>query len=252
MQQRNKYEPDFIIIGAMKSATSAIYEYLMQHPSVARRMPKELHFFTLNYEKGLDWYRSQFKLRQNNPAANHLLMGEASPSYFPSQVAPRLIYQAFPQVKIILSLRNPGDRAISHYYHQFNRVKDETRSLEAAFSAQEIADLEQRPYTKTSSYIQLGKYLHQIQNWFNVFPREQILILNYHDLSVNADTFLRQIFEFLGLPNFSVDNIDKIYANQYPAVSYEIKQRLDSYFQPYNQELSQQLGINFQKISTVQ
>ena len=108
-----------------------------------------------------------------------------------------------------------------------------------------------RPYTKTSSYIQLGKYLHQIQNWLNVFPREQVLILNYDDLSANSAAFLCQIFEFLELSNYSVDNIDKIYANQYPAVPYEIKQRLDSYFQSYNQELSQQLGINFQQISTV-
>ena len=115
----------------------------------------------------------------------------------------------------------------------------------------EIADLEQRPYTKTSSYIQLGKYLHQIQHWLNVFPREQILILNYDDLSSNPDAFLRQLFEFLELPNYSVDHSDKIYANQYPAVPGDIKQRLDSYFQPYNQELSQKLGINFHQISAV-
>lgn len=235
--------PDFIIIGAMKSATSAIYEYLMQHPLVARRMPKELHFFTLNYEKGLDWYISQFQEVKQQPKNQDLLIGEASPSYFPSQVAPSLIYQSCPGVKIILSLRNPTERAISHYYHQVHRVKDETRSIDLAFSCQEIADLEKKPYTKTSSYIQLGKYLNQVQHWLNIFPREQILVLNYHDLENSPDTFIQQVFEFLNLPECSI-KIDKIYANQYPPVSIEIKERLNNYFVPYNKQLLESLGIN--------
>ena len=83
------------------------------------------------------------------------------------------------------------------------------------------------------------------------FVKAQILILNYDDLSANPDTFLHQIFEFLELPNYSVANIDKIYANEYPVVPDEIKQRLDSYFQPYNQELSHKLGLDFHQISVV-
>ena len=240
-----EYKPDFIIIGAMKSATSAIYEYLMTHPLVAKRMPKELHFFTLNYDKGFDWYSQQFKPKQHHLSTTKLLIGEASPSYFPSDIAPNRIAQLLPEVKLILSLRNPSDRAISHYYHQFNRVKDETRFIEEVFSVQEIASLQERPYTKTSSYIQLGKYLPQIQRWLNVFPREQILILNYHDLEINPQAFINCIFNFLGLPIYSIKSMDKIYANQYPNVSREIKQRLDNYFYPYNQKLNSALGINF-------
>ena len=244
MSNTLEYKPDFIIIGAMKSATSAIYEYLMTHPLVARRMPKELHFFTLNYDKGFDWYAQQFKPKQHNLSATKQLIGEASPSYFPSGIAPNLIAQLLPEVKLILSLRNPRDRAISHYYHQFNRVKDETRAIESVFSVQEIADLQKRPYTNTSSYIQLGKYLPQIQRWLDVFPKEQILILNYHNLEINSQSFVDQIFNFLDLPAYSIESMDKIYANQYPRVSWEIKQRLDNYFFPYNQELNSALGIN--------
>ncbi len=111
MQIIEHRKPDFIIIGAMKAATSAIYEYLMQHPSVTHRLPKELHFFTLNYDKGLDWYLSQFESSQGNNGNRDLLIGEASPSYLTSKETPKLIYQLFPDVKIIISLRNPTDRA---------------------------------------------------------------------------------------------------------------------------------------------
>lgn len=237
----SNYCPDFIIIGAMKSATSAIYEYLMQHPLVARRMPKELHFFTLNYDKGLEWYSSQFAQGKKQK----LLVGEASPGYFPSATAPNLIYQLFPDVKIILSLRNPSDRAISHYYHQFNRVKDEIRAIETAFSPQEIANVNLPPYSQTSSYIQLGKYLHQLQKWLNIFPRKQVLILNYHDLEISTNAVMDQVFDFLNLPEYSLQNPHKIYANQYPKVSLDIKSRLNQYFVPYNQELNDFIGINF-------
>lgn len=247
MSAISQHQPDFIIIGAMKSATSAIYEYLMQHPLVRRRMPKELHYFTLNYDRGSDWYLSQFVPKNSNHQDKKILIGEASPSYFPSPVAPERIYQLLPKVKIILSLRNPSDRAISHYYHQVNRVKDETRSLELAFSEQEIADLEQRPYTKTSSYIQLGKYLHQVKRWLDIFPREQVLILNYHDLESNPTIFISQIFDFLTLPQYAIDKIDRIYANQYPDVPREIKQRLDCFFAPHNQELNNFLDINLDR-----
>lgn len=221
-------QPDFIIIGAMKAATSAIYEYLMQHPAVAHRLPKELHFFTLNYDKGWDWYLSQFESAKGNN--RDLLIGEASPSYLSSPKAPKLIHKLLPDVKIIVSLRNPADRAISHYYHQFNRVGDETRPIEIAFSQQEIDNLDRPPRSKTSSYIQLGKYAHQIKNWLAVFPKEQILILDYHDLETKPRRFVREIFQFLNLAEYPLNNIQKIYGNQYPPVPSEIRIRLERHF----------------------
>ena len=202
-------KPDFIIIGAMKAATSAIYEYLMQHPSVVYRLPKELHFFTLNYDQGLDWYLAQFQSFPDQHLGQNLLIGEASPSYLTSKEAPRLIKAILPEVKIIVSLRNPTERAISHYYHQLNRVRDETRPIELAFSQKEIDNLAQPPHSKTSSYIHLSRYAHQIQNWLAVFPRNQILMLNYHDLEVKPHGFIQEIFSFLNLEEYTIDNIKK-------------------------------------------
>lgn len=243
MQIVESNKPDFIIIGAMKAATSAIYEYIMQHPRVVYRLPKELHFFTLNYEKGLDWYLSQFEFAAIEDSQGKLLVGEASPSYLTSREAPDLIYRFFPEVKIIVSLRNPTDRAISQYYHQLNRVKDEHRPIEEAFSDREIANLTQEPHSKTHSYLQLGKYARQLKKWLEVFPAEQILILNYHDLETRPNYFVTQIFNFLDLEDYQIPAIKKIYSNQYPSVSAEIKARLDRYFEPEARELENSIGM---------
>ena len=224
-QEVENHGPDFIIIGAMKSATSAIYEYLMQHPQVKRRLPKELHFFTLDYEKGLDWYLSQFTYDTEDTIGQKLLIGEASPSYLPSQKAPGRIYKFFPNVKLIISLRNPTDRAISHYYHQRNRVKDEKRPIELAFSPQEIADSAKKPYSKTKSYLNPGKYATQIKNWFDIFPRNQILILDYENLEKKPDLFTKRIFNFLDIQDYLISDRKKIYSNIYPETSLAIKKK---------------------------
>lgn len=236
-QEVENHGPDFIIIGAMKSATSAIYQYLMQHPQVKRRLPKELHFFTLQYNKGLDWYLSQFIYDKEDTIRQKLLIGEASPSYLPSQKAPARIYKFFPNVKLIISLRNPTDRAISHYYHQRNRVKDESRPIELAFSSQEIADLAKKPYSKTKRYLEQGKYAIQIKNWFDVFPSNQILILDYQNLEKKPDKCIKRIFDFLDIQDYLISNKKKIYSNIYPETPLAIKERLDDFFLPYNKQL---------------
>ncbi|MGB6169510.1 MAG: sulfotransferase domain-containing protein, partial [Geitlerinemataceae cyanobacterium] len=198
-----KLGPDFIIIGAMKAATSAIYDYLSHHPRVLRRYPKELHFFTLHFHQGLDWYLSQFSPIRTNQKGQPLLTGEASPTYLVDAEAPKRIHSLFPKAKFIVSLRNPTDRAISHYYHQVKRVQNEKRSLEEAFSETELANLQEKPFSATRHYIQNGLYAQHLKNWFEVFPREKILVLNYHDLETNPDRFVAEVFEFLNLQDYS-------------------------------------------------
>jgi Sulfotransferase domain len=238
--------PDFIIIGAMKAATSAIYDYLSHHPRVLRRYPKELHFFTLHFQQGLDWYLSQFSPIRTNPKGQLLLTGEASPTYLVDQEAPKRIHSFFPNAKFIVSLRNPTDRAISHYHHQVKRVKNEYRSLEEAFSETELASLTEKPFSATRHYIQNGLYAQHLKNWFNVFPREQILVLNYHDLETNPDGFVKEVFEFLNLQDYLLTNIEKVYANQYSAPDQNVKKRLDDYFKTHNEDLENLCQIKFE------
>ena len=129
MESYNNFDteaiPNFIITGAMKADTSAFYEYLIQHPDVTKRYPTDLNFFSRNSEfsKGLPQYFSYFseKLEQND--SSKALIGEASSEYLFSKAAPRRIYEAFPNIKIIILLRNPVDRSIADFYHHLTRVK---------------------------------------------------------------------------------------------------------------------------------
>ena len=254
-------EPDFMVIGAMKAATSAIYGYLQQHPRVLRRQPKELHFFSYHFDKGMSWYLSNFAAKKEASSNQKWLIGEASPSYLNVREVPSLVKESFPNIKIIVSLRNPTERAISQYYHQVKRVGDETRTLEEAFSESEIAKareilpsiehdkrklhLHKTKNGNTALYLLLGKYASQLRNWLEFFPREQILILNYHDLETQPDCFVEKLFTFLDLQDHLPSKIEKIYANRYQPAPKLVRQRLDNYYRPYNQELEKFLQRDF-------
>ena len=240
-----KLGPDFLIIGAMKAATSAIYDYLSHHPRVIRRYPKELHFFTLYFDRGLDWYLSQFSPVRENPQGKPLLTGEASPTYLVDPEAPARVRKFFPNTKIIASLRNPTDRAISQYYHQVKRVQNEKRSIERAFSEAELAKIGKKPVSSTEHYIRNGLYAQYLKNWFEVFPAEQILVLDYHELDTDPDGFVEKVFGFLGLQDFLLRDVQPVFAGNNPPPPPEVKQRLDEYFQPYNEELEILTQINF-------
>ena len=237
--------PDFIIIGAMKAATSAIYNYICQHPRVISRYPKELHYFTINFDKGLDWYLSQFAPERKNNWGQRLLTGEASPTYLDRPHAPTRLLNLFPEAKVIVSLRNPTERAISHYYHQVKRIKNEHRSLEQTFSPRELEKSEEIPLTRTYNYLNHGKYIFHLRNWLEIFPRKQILILDYHQLDHNPGVFIYKLFTFLDLEDWKPSQVEKIYGNQYGETPLLIKERLNDYFQPYNQELEELLQLKF-------
>lgn len=117
--------PDFIIIGVQKGGTTSLYSYLTQHPQIAPATQKEIHYFDFNFDKSTDWYCSHFS---TSSEGEYLLAGEASPYYIFHPQVPQRIYDLFPQVKIIALLRNPVERAISHYYY-YIKIQYESLSL---------------------------------------------------------------------------------------------------------------------------
>ena len=131
-------QPNFIIIGAGKSGTSSLYEYICSHPQVISSLKKELRFFNYkpNFDRGINWYLSHFP---PVPKGKNLITGEATPGYFGSNVQVP-IYNSFPNIKLIAILRNPVDRAFSQYNH-WVRNGIERRSFQEAVTA-EIEKLE--------------------------------------------------------------------------------------------------------------
>ena len=179
--------PDFLIIGAQKGGTTSALHYLSQHPQIEVAPQKEVHYFDLNYSQGLSWYQQQFP----NPNPD-ILRGEASPYYILHPDVPRRVAADFPHIKLIALLRNPVERAISHYHHAIKEGL-ETLPLEDAIAqepirlAGEAQKLQDDPNYHSyayqhHSYLIRGEYLNQLQRWWAHFPKQQLLILHSDDL----------------------------------------------------------------------
>lgn len=125
--------PDFIIIGAQKGGTSSLFSYLKQHSQLQLPDKKEIHFFDNDYQKGVNWYRSHFPMK----IFDNIKTGEATPYYLFHPHAPQRIFQHCPKVKLIVMLRNPTDRAYSHYMMQNKRKIDPLPTFEEAIDAEE-------------------------------------------------------------------------------------------------------------------
>src|SRR4051812_46716716 len=121
--------PDFIIIGVQKGGTSSLFEYLKQHPNIKTSVVKEVHYYDSDYKKGMKWYRSFFPLNEKN---KKIIYGEASPYYFFHPLVPERIYKDNPNIKLILLLRDPVDRAYSHYQMERRKGREKLKSFEEA------------------------------------------------------------------------------------------------------------------------
>lgn len=253
--------PDFIIIGAQKSGTTSLYQYLGQHPYVAPSLEKEVHFFDANFGQGLNWYRAHFasifyKYYVNNLRGHELITGEASPYYVFYPHAPRRIFETLPQVKLIVLLRNPVDRAYSHYFHQVRRGR-ETLTFEEALKAEPerlsgeveriLADEHYLSYNHVHfSYLARGIYVDQLEAWFKFFPREQMLILSSEDFFAQPSTTYRQVLEFLGLPAWKLPEYRRRNVGHYrDRIDPATRKYLVQFFAPHNQRLFDLLGVRF-------
>jgi len=183
--------PNFLVIGAPRSGTSWIHQNLRQHPQVFIPKTKELHYFDRHYERSIEYYESLFMDWAGQEAVGELTPGYLSGVYSPNRNIPELIRRHLPNVKLIAVLRNPVERAYSHYWHN---VSQDARNLGLSFEDK----LQQRP-----QILQEGFYFEHLARYLSLFPRRQMLILLYDDLTEDPFSFLRQIYEFLGVdPHF--------------------------------------------------
>lgn len=252
--------PNFIIIGAQKAGTTSLYKYLIQHPFVKSPITKELHFFDTNFGRGLNWYRSQFPLLFNLPnTSNHhnFITGEASPAYIFHPYSAKRIAATIPNVKLILLLRNPVDRAYSQYNMQKARGRETLSFAEAIEKEEErlkgeLEKILEHEYTTyysynyfAYSYLSRGIYINQIKDWVNLFPKEQLLILKSEDLFSNTNTVFEQVVNFLNLPQFELPDFKKYNAISYVELDGNIRKDLINYFHPHNEALYEYLGRDF-------
>jgi len=249
--------PDFIIIGAQKGGTTSLYYYLAGHPNIVPALKKELRFFDLNLQKGLAWYRAQFPVWRWD-----CITGEASPDYLFHPHVPARIAGLLPHVKLIVLLRNPVDRAFSHYHHQVRRGR-ETLSFEDALAceAERIREEGERVAANGAyysynhehfSYLARGRYVDYLQTWLSIFPREQMLILKSEDLYSDPAAIIKQTLQFLKLPDAGREGQKNEYKryNKTPSAFRDqmdsaLREQLMAYYESHNARLYELLGRDF-------
>ncbi|NEP04402.1 MAG: tetratricopeptide repeat protein, partial [Okeania sp. SIO4D6] len=241
--------PNFLIIGVGKGGTTSLFSYLIQHPQILSPVVKEINFWSMNFNKGINWYLSHFPTIPNH---ENLITGEASPSYLGNWEAPDRIFNYFPEIKLIIMLRNPVDRAISHYYH-WRRINRENRPLETALKEElenwqiiyKNSPLDTNYWHHGLYYLGTGIYIDFIHNWMRIFPQEQILILPTEEFYRTPTTMMKRVFDFLGLPNYKVPDYQKLNLGSYPPISKSLHQKLTNFFRPHNQKLEEYLEMTF-------
>ena len=249
--------PSFIIVGAVRCGTTSLYYNICEHSCVLPAAYDEIGFFDSNYELGINWYKSmfptKFKKKKIESKTGICITGEDTPFYFWDKNAINRIKKEIPKIKLIVLLRNPIDRAYSNY-HLGVRLGSETLSFEESIK-KEIELLEKNndiesnnieKFLRPRSYIAKGLYYHQIKNWFDVFSKEQILVLNTENLAENPQQTLEQIFNFLGLPNERIQNIQNRKVGNYQKMNKDTREILRKLFKPHNEKLFKFLEREFE------
>jgi hypothetical protein len=225
---------DFLVTGVMKGGTTILYDFITSHPEVNKATQKEIHYFSLNYEKGDKWYSDYFSENGN-------LNGEASPTYFDlatSRTIPTMINRHNPNAKIIVILREPVERAISHYNHLV-KVNDNQKLQE--LGVERFFNL---PYTEAiTSSNEVSSLLFQVLN-FSAYAQklaiyrkefgERLLVLKNEQLRSDPYSTMKLVFQFLGVAEDYVhEDFDKVKYSSgttLQQVSAETQRKLSDFF----------------------
>jgi len=199
---------DFIIAGAQKSGTSVLTYYLNQHPAIAMAHKEEAHLIVqprrhfFDNEKMFASGNINYDLLHHDVriTAHTLVAGTCTPVYTYWKPAMQRIHDYNPSIRLIILLRNPIDRAFSHWNMQRDRKLDSLDFLDAVNQeenrAREAYPLQLRKF----SYVERGFYFEQMERVFRFFPREQVLAIKFDDLRKDYRTVTDRIFNFLGVP----------------------------------------------------
>lgn len=244
--------PDFLIIGAMKSGTNTLYDYICQHPDVRRSATHEVHYFDNQYWKGMDWYRRQFPSEVCGPRT--WITGESSPYYLFHPLVPERVAEALPAVRLLAVLRNPVDRAYSHYQHQRAMGREqlefaealarEPRRTHAKLAALSAGSIRQSSAVQHFSYRARGRYAEQLGRWLGKFQRDQLCVLRAEELYEEPHAVMPRVFEFLRLRPMGNIGYRKLNARSYATMDPEIRAELSDYYRPHVRELSSLLGTD--------
>lgn len=251
--------PDFVVIGGQKCGTTSLYRYIKTHPNFVSPYKKGGTYFDANYSKGPAWYRAHFPLQsvmsEHRRSGANYITGEVATSYIHHPLAAERMQALQPDVKIIAVLRNPVDRAYSHYQHMVRTGRETLsfaealekeaerveKSLERAMAGDDNALRMFRDY----SYKSRGRYAEQLQRWFSLFDRKQFLILKSEDFFEKPAWVCNALYQFLGLPDWEQSHYENANPGRYSSADAGVLRELAGYFRPYNKSLYEMIGMDF-------
>ena len=250
--------PDFLVIGAKRCGTTSLFYHLPEHPCISKSPHDNMGFFNDNFHLGVNWYKSFFPTiftrNKIKSEFGNFLAFDVTTTYMEEESTANNVYQIKPNMKIIVILRNPVDRAYSQY-HLNLREKAEKRSFEDAMEenmnelnkeSHERYEIKPKFSVEENNYLKKSLYAQQLRHWLNIFPMESMLILSTEEFESNQQAIYNNIFKFLNISQFEVKNIEKMEKGSYPQMKSETRSLLLDYFRSHNNELFKLINKKFE------
>jgi hypothetical protein len=255
LTSRWRLQPSFIILGAQRAGTTTLYRVLSEHPALARpTVSKGIGYFDVNYGKGPRWYRGNFPLarmarRRHGPDATTF---ESSGYYLFHPLAAARIAHDLPDVRVVVMVREPVERAYSAHRHELNRGF-ETEEFEAAVDLEEqrtsgeaermIADPSYVSFDhRHHSYLARSRYSEQIDRYIDVLGRDRVYVVDADVFFADPAGEFERLRSWLGLPEWRPTKVEQWNAQPRTPMRPELRERLERYFEPYDARLAEQMG----------
>lgn len=240
----------FFIIGGQRCGTQSFFSYLSQHPFMMAGVPTSSGFFDEDYTKGIEWYQKEFARLNDFPLddipSEHLL-GECSPGYLYHPYVCERIKRTCPEAKFIVLLRNPTDRAYSHYLYATHlgheklkftfALKMEPKRLERGAFLMRDNPFHHSKNHDLYAYVSHGFYARFLRRWLDVFPRERFLILRSEEFFAEPVAEAIRAYQFLGLPEFTPQYMDPPRESPYEVLTESTRAFVNRIFTTPNEDL---------------
>ena len=258
----SRISPNFFIIGAAKCGTTSLYDYLTQHPCIHSSLTKEPRYFDKYYYRGLNWYKTHYpssvkKWFSTKIKKKPFVVIDATPRYLDHPHTPNRIKETISSPKFIVLLRNPIDRAYSHWNMRSGKkkeslsfdesIKTETQRIGNEFEKMDNDDNYYSSDYFHHAYLERGIYVDKLKHWMNIFPREKFLIIQSEKLFENPQQEYDKVLSFLGLPQWTLKDTRPKGSRKYekPKMTLETRKQLSEFFKPHNERLFEFLGTEF-------
>jgi len=259
--QSDRPPPDFVIVGAQRCGTTSLFRALAKHPAIMPNVinAKGIHYFDTSYHRSKAWYSTHFATRAQRAAheaqvGHKAIVGEASPYYMFHPAGAERMADAIPNAKLVVLLRNPVKRAISHYQHMVWEGHESIKNIDEALDLEStrLQGIEERLLADPKlisrahqhySYIARGHYAPQIEKLFAHFDRQNVLIMTTEKLISDSESSLSSIQSFIGMEPDPSIQLEKRNASSKFEPDPQTVSRLTNEYAESNKRLSELLDI---------